>query len=327
MQTRRQFIATTGASVVAAGLTGIVPPAEAAQRRKGYIVRVTSDGMLKRDRPITEVATRMLDLGIREYTGKKKAADGWASLFSPKDLVAIKINCLGKPKMSTTPEVVKAIIANLKAAGISEQRIVVFDLYGSHMRMSRYRLNNDEKKGVRYVHNKQWGYDKDWRRYDWGKVKLSEVLLRADKVISVPVLKNHALSGVTGALKNMAFGTIVNPSHFHRTNCNPGIANIYNLAPIRDKTTLIICDGAFIQYDGGPQYNPAARKPFNSVFLATDPVAMDKLIWEYLDQFRKAKRKRPLHRTRGKPVHVATAAGLGLGTDDRAKIKLIEKKI
>ena len=327
MQTRREFVTTTGAAVAAAGLVG--PGAVwAAESRKGYVVEVSTEQMLKRGRPIQEVADKMLALGIQEYAGKSKAADAWSSLFGPKDKVAIKINCLGKPKMSTTPEVVKAIIAGLKSAGVPESQMTVFDMFGSHMRMSRYRLTKGKKaEGVRYLRNKMAGYEKDWRKYEWGKVKFTNALLDVDKVVSVPVMKNHALSGVTGALKNMAFGTVINPSSHHRNSCNPGIANIYNLAPIKDKTTLIVADGAFIQYDGGPQYNAKARLPWNKLYVTTDPVAFDKLLWEYLDQLRKKKRKRPLNRGRGKPVHVATAAGLGLGVDDRSKIKLVQKTV
>ena len=327
MQSRRQFIATTGASIVATSLIGGGTEVQAANKRPGEIVRVTSDKLIgKRGRPVVETATAMVDRAVMEYLGKKKAADAWSSMFSKDDLVGIKINCLGKPKMSTHPEVVKAIIAGLRSAGVPDDKIVVFDLFGGHMRMSRYRLK-DKKGSVRYVHNKQWGYEKDWVKHPSGKVKFTQVLLRATKIISVPVIKNHALSGVTGALKNMAFGCIVNPSSHHRNNCNPHIANIYNMPQIRDKVALILCDGTYLQYDGGPQFNPAARKPFNSIFATTDPVAMDKMMWQYIDEFRKARRKRPLSRSRGKPLHIATAAGLGLGTDDISKIKVTEKKL
>jgi uncharacterized protein (DUF362 family) len=325
MQSRREFIATAGAGVVGVTLAGRILPAEAARAERGRVVRVTTDQMIKRGRPIPEATQKVLDRAMQEFTGKSKVADAWAAHFSPKDLVGIKINTLGKPKMSTTPEVVNAIIAGLKSAGVPEEKIVVFDLYASHMRMSRYKLSN-AKKGVRYVNNKMWGYEDKWRKHPSGRVKFTQVLLKADKIISVPVIKNHDLSGVTCALKNMAFGCIINPSAHHRNNCDPGIANIYNLEPIRQKVALIICDGAFIQYDGGPQFNPAARLPFNSLYITQDPVALDKLMWEQIDALRKEKRKPPLAKGRGKPVHIATAAGLGLGTDDRAKIKLVEKK-
>jgi uncharacterized protein (DUF362 family) len=282
--------------------------------------------MINRDRPVTEVAQKMLARAIQEFTGKKKAADGWASLFSPKDKVGIKINCLGKPCMSTSPEVVKAIIAELKGAGLTEQQIVVFDLFPSHMLMSRYRLQPSAAKGVRYVANRAYGFAPEPTVHPSGKVKLARALLEVDKVISVPVIKDHAQSGVTCALKNMAFGCINNPEAHHRNGCDPGIANIYNLPAIKEKVSLIICDAAFMQYDGGPQCKPAARVAMSSLFVARDPVAMDTLAWEEIDSRRKAKRL-PLLARRRVPKHIATAAGLDLGTDDRAKIKVVKVKL
>lgn len=328
MQTRRDFMVSSSAALLAAGLTSIEKPSWAGAGKPGHgrIVRIIDEQMIKNDRPVLDEAIRMLERGICEFTGKSKPAEGWSSIFSASDMVGIKINCLGKPKMSTTPEVVDAIVAGLKSAGVKEDRIVVFDLFGSHMTMSRFKLR-DKDQSVRFVHNKQWGYEEEWRTHPSGKTKLTNILLKADKVISVPVFKDHALSGVTCALKNMAFGCVINPSAHHRNMCDPGIANLYNLPPIREKTALIVADGAFIQYDGGPQSTPAARLPFNSLFLTTDPVALDKMAWEYIDELRKKNNKPLLDKRPNKPVHVATAASLGLGTDDRAKIKLIEKKL
>jgi len=334
MQTRRQFLATSSASVavtsasVLAGaalgpLTAVAAPAKSAS---GHVVQITDDRLTKNDRVDPAVAQPMLSRGLQELTGIKKPADAWASLFSAKDLVGIKINCLGKPCMSSTPEVVRAIIAGLVSAGVREDRIVVFDLFGSHMQMSRFRLQPSEKS-VRYVHNKQWGYEDEKREVaSGGRVQFSKVLMQADKIISVPVIKDHALSGVTCSLKNMAFGCIGNPSAFHRESCHPGIANIYNLPPIRDKVRLIVCDAAFMQYDGGPQCKPAARLALNSLFLTADPVAMDKLAWELIDERRKEKRL-PLVGKKREPKHIALAAGLGLGTDDRSRIKLAKPRM
>ena len=331
MQTRRDFL-VTAATAVAAGagthpLLADAAPSAAPKVRalRGHIVQVTDETMTSKDRPVVAVAEKMLARAMVEITGKRKAADAWASLFSPKELIGIKINCLGKPCMSTTPEVVKAIIAGLKSAGVPESQIIVFDLFGSHMLMSRYKLQPSDK-AVRYLHNKMMGYEDEWRTHPSGKVKFTQALLKADKIISVPVIKDHALSGVTCALKNMAFGTIINPSAHHRGGCDPGVPNIYNLAPIKEKVALIICDAAFMQYDGGPQCKPGARLATNTLYLTHDPVAMDKIAWELIDARRKDKRL-PLLAKKREPKNVATAAGLGLGVDDRAKIKVVKAKV
>jgi len=54
--------------------------------------------MTKGDRPILEATQRMLDRAMQEYCGKSSVADAWASRFSDKDLVGIKINCLAGPR-------------------------------------------------------------------------------------------------------------------------------------------------------------------------------------------------------------------------------------
>ena len=156
----------------------------------------------------------------------------------------------------------------------------------------------------------------------WGKA-----FLEVDKVINVPVIKDHDNSGVTCALKNMAFGCINNPEAHHRGHCDPGIANIYNLPQIKDRTVLTICDAAFMQYDGGPLCKPAARVAMNTVFVATDPVALDTLVWDEIDKRRKDKGMKTLDKAKRAPKHIATAAGLGLGTDDHAKIKVAKVKL
>ncbi len=331
MQSRRQFIATTtaGASLVAAGMAGGIPEAQASGKRHGEIVRVTSDKLIgKRGRPVQETANQMLDLAMTTYMGKKKVADCWSALFTKDDKVVIKINCLGKPKMSTNPEVVKAIIAGLKAAGVPEGNIVVYDHFGGHMRQSRYRLT--KKKGAVRYHgrDKKKGFEKKDRKHASGKTRLATVMLWATKIINVPVIKNHSLAGVTGALKNISHGCVINPQRHHRKNCDPHIANIYNIPELRDRVALIVCDGTYLQYDGGPQFSAGARKPFNSIFVTKDPVAMDTMILQYVNEFRKAKRKRLVGKGKyALPTHIATAAGLGLGTNDPAKIKVTEKKL
>jgi uncharacterized protein (DUF362 family) len=331
MHSRRDFLVGAGSSALAAGAAHLLgePRAHAvATVTRGHVVQIV-DGRLtaaKNNRPVEAIAKQMLARAIVELTGKKKPEDAWAALFSAKDTVGIKINCLGHPFMSTTPEVVNAVIAGLRSAGVVDDKIVVFDHFGGQMRWSRFPLR-DAAGAVRYVHNKQWGFESAWRSLPAGKTKLSQVLLKVDKVVSVPVIKDHDLAGVTCALKNMAFGCIVNPGAHHKNGCDPGIANIYNLPEVKDRVRLIVLDGAYMQYDGGPKHNAAARVPLSSLYLTTDPVALDKLAWEKIDELRVAKRLRPLHKARRNPTHIATAAGLGLGTDDRAKIKVLKAKL
>jgi uncharacterized protein (DUF362 family) len=101
---------------------------------------------------------------------------------------------------------------------------------------------------------------------------LSDILLGSDYVISVPVLKDHNFSGVTFSMKNF-YGCIDSPSSLHGGYCDPGIPALYSRDEIRLKCKLIIGEALLLAYKDGPATAPQFRA--NSIFIGTDPVAMD----------------------------------------------------
>jgi len=76
------------------------------------------------------------------------------------------------------------------------------------------------------------------------------------------------------ALKSM-FGAIHNPNKYHSNCGDPYVADVYALAPIRQKVGLHICDGLNGQYEGGPSFMPQWMWPFNGLLVSRDPVALD----------------------------------------------------
>ena len=115
--------------------------------------------------------------------------------------------------------------------------------------------------------------------------------------------------------------------------CDPMVAEIYALPPIRDKVRLILADAFNIIIDGGPKGNARGQRKLHSVFAAIDPVAMDRTAWSIVDRFREAARlpkldEKPLARrgAKGRPRHVVTAERLGLGTADPKRIDHVVKR-
>ena len=112
---------------------------------------------------------------------------------------------------------------------------------------------------------------------------VSKTLTRTcDAVISLPVLKDHGITGVTLALKNF-FGAIHNPNKYHTNAGDPYIADIHMFEPIRRKLRLTIADAITAQYEGGPSYMPQWSWPFNGLLVSQDPVAMDYTGWRLID--------------------------------------------
>jgi hypothetical protein len=143
---------------------------------------------------------------------------------------------------------------------------------------------------------------RDDRRF---RSHLSMIVSRMiDKMITLPVLKDHRSAGVTFALKNMSHGMNNNVARSHISGiahgfgpagkvlgpnqCNTFIPHAVSQQRLRDKATLHILDGLIGVYEGGPgpwnaTWGTWRRK---SLFFATDPVAMDHVCWDILDRKR-----------------------------------------
>lgn len=76
-------------------------------------------------------------------------------------------------------------------------------------------------------------------------------------------------------------------------------------------------------YDKGPlDKDPKTRLPYGAVLVATDPVAMDTVGWQLVDQLRKDKGLKSLKDSKREPRYIRTAGELGLGVADPGAIRL-----
>src|ERR1700733_15812308 len=82
------------------------------------------------------------------------------------------------------------------------------------------------------------------------------VTRRVNKLVMLPVVKDHGSAGVTGALKNMSHGLVNNVARSHSTPdtnaCNQFIPQVVAHPILRKKCVLQIMDGIRAVYQGGP---------------------------------------------------------------------------
>jgi len=344
---------------------------------------------IKRNR---EAIQAMLARGMKELVADSgNEVEAWRAFFKPGDRVGIKVVPVGRPDSISSPELVQEVIAGLQSAGVRARDILVFDRYENEFRICKYpdilpdgvhweceSVDYDEQQ-VRLdgqlvgqgSSNKSSGYDrdvyreiplcapehdpKDDRRF---RSHLSKIISRKiDKMIGLPVLKDHRSSGVTLALKNLSHGSVNNVCRSHIStwdaarvpyasgmtinNCGLFIPSVVSLPEIRQKSVLQILDGLVATYEGGPgSWNATfATWNRNSLMFATDPVAMDHIGWMIIDEKRKEKGWKPVaqmgleghHRLlkvgdrripseqfqMRQPEHISIAARLGLGTFPR----------
>ena len=98
---------------------------------------------------------------------------------------------------------------------------------------------------------------------------------------------------------------------------------LYNHPIVTSRVRLHITDGFKIMYDRGPlDRDPKTRIPHGAVYVATDPVAMDRYGWKVVDDERKERKLKSLADVKREPKYIKTAGELGLGVFDINKIRV-----
>ncbi|MDO8683166.1 MAG: DUF362 domain-containing protein [Armatimonadota bacterium] len=325
---RRDFLrqaAITGVAI--AGTTGVGSTLAAALGEKpatisgkSRVVSVTNKDVINLNGGIEPGAVKkMLGQGIARLAGTKSESDGWKKYFKPSDVVGVKINCLFGKGASTHPEVVDAVVAGLISAGVKPGNIIVWDRSTGDLVKCGYTINTDGA-GPKYCANDgEWGEE-----YELGSFKGKLTTILTDKItalVNIPILKNHGIAGITCALKNH-YGSFHNPGQYHGDGCNPYLADINALAPIKDKTRLVVVDAIRPLADGGPQLKNAKMLwDYHSLLVSADPVATDYIGWQIIEKRREELGLEPLTQP-AKWLAAATARGIGFS--DPEKIELIK---
>ena len=270
-------------------------------------------------------ALALLDKAMQSFFDCDSPIEAWKRVVRPGEVVGLKVNCLAGRGNSTSVALVEAICERLQQAGIAQKDIVVWDRLTSDLEHGGFRIGSRRDR-IRYVGNDAAGYEDELATFGSAGSRLSRTMTRtANAVINLPVLKDHGIVGVTMALKNL-FGAIHNPNKYHLNVGDPYVADVYMLPPIRQKVRLTVCDAITAQYEGGPSFMPQWTWPFNGLLVAKDPVALDSVGWQIIEQKRAEKGMKSLKAAGREPAYIATAAGARrrLGTNDPQRIRRVE---
>ena len=133
------------------------------------------------------------------------------------------------------------------------------------------------------------------------------------------------MAGISGCLKNLAFGSVDNTRRFHGKPiyCNPAIAEILEHKVLKDKLVLNIVDGLVASFDRGPTYHAESAWNYGSLFVGADPVILDVLVLQTVNQKREELELGSVSKLAN---HINTASVLGLGTNtlDQADLRRVE---
>jgi len=336
--------------------------AEHGSRKAGAVVEVFHPGSVRGGNVDPAAVAAMVDRGLPELVGAPGAIDAWRSLFAPGDVVGIKVNPVGRPLALSNSALVSVVVEGLRNAGVRPRDIVVFDRFRRQLRAAGYL--RDLPTGVRWDGpSEDWdpvqldldGYDRDvycelpitdpdvHDPHD-ERTRRSHLCLllsrNVDKVVNLPVLKDHGVAGVTLALKNMSHGFFNNVARSHHARgadaCDRFIPALCALPQVRSKVVLHILDATRAVFDGGPVAIAQTVWAHRTLYFATDPVALDLVGRAAIDAKRVAMGLRPVEHARAhghveaepavgplrQPRHIELAAELGLGVADPDRIDL-----
>jgi hypothetical protein len=307
-----------------------------------------------------DVVREMLTRGICTLTGDATPEDAWKRFFTPADVVGLKVSCGGYPYCISAYEIVAEVVRQLTTLGIPPGNVYVYERFQNQMDQCNYAAHLPE--GIHSVaaetanrHADNAGYDPftyieaDFFGEDDTRSNMMRLVSeRLTKIINIPNMKDHRAAGVTGCLKNIAYGSFSNVARTHykgRSHTYSFVGALASVEPLRSRTVLQIMDGLRGVWHGGPfaRTNKYVFYP-KRILMGTDPVAIDRLMRDVIDQKRtelgalsifnrspeKMRTDQATERNQGpdvdiifrEPEHIEYASTLGLGVADRTKISI-----
>lgn len=205
----------------------------------------------------------------------------WEKYIKGKNIV-LKVNAMWDklyPSCTTTPMVVEGVIKTvLSLKKFKDAKITIVDantvsfmdagksfkVQGMNKLTEKYPVKTVNLSRTKYktISYKEATILK--------KIKISEVLLNADTIITIPVPKTHAYSGMTGALKNQ-WGCIHELRHNYHLVLHPAIVDINKF--LQKKLTFMVMDALFAMEGKGPKNGIPVH--VGHILASSDPVAMD----------------------------------------------------
>ena len=310
-----------GRAAEALALPGPPPGARSAPSRPLVAVARRQGMRLAGDALDAAKLREALGAVVARAAGEATPVDALRRLFRPSDVVGIKVNCIAGRGLSSRPEVALALANWLQAAGVSADRIVIWDRTERELRDAGFAPSRGP--GVKVL-----GTDTDYdpKVREWGPSGscFARVLVEdITALINLGVLKDHGLAGVSVGMKNW-YGAVHNPNKLHSEGCNPFIPHLAAYPLIHDKLRLTIADGTTGQCHGGPGRAPRWAWPYQGFLASTDTVALDAVGWRVIEARRQEVGLRTLAEEGREPRYIADAHKLGLGVADPGRIEVVE---
>ena len=205
----------------------------------------------------------------------------WEKYVKGKNLV-LKVNVVWDkiyPSCTTTPMVIEGVLKVIKnSQKVKPEKITIVDTdTAAIMRADiSFKIQGIEKMAKKYgaktvnLSQTEFKIIPFKKALVLHKLKISRVLLEADTIITMPVLKTHSYSSMTGALKNQ-WGCIHDLRHNFHMVLHQAIADVNNF--FKNKITFALMDGLFGMEGKGPKTGKPRKVGY--ILASPDRVSLD----------------------------------------------------
>ncbi|MEO0795109.1 MAG: DUF362 domain-containing protein [Verrucomicrobiota bacterium] len=266
----------------------------------------------------------------------------------------IKVFTQAGPGLMTPPNLTRAVIDALERRGFSRSMLFIVD--GTEQRLrecgylpSRQGLGDDTFYDVPVlpldttsgITQDLWFYDSNLpsrermaRAISSGRGFSFEedpddrksflpttLFMEADFWINLPMAADSEALGISGALANATLWNVTNNQRFFLSPANAPVAaaEIAAIPELNEKWVFSILSLERYQYVGGPRFNAFYTQREKRLWLSSNPVALDYLMWRRLV---KGRRSANYDVPAGEPALFEYASTLGLGPYRLNELKL-----
>lgn len=269
--------------------------------------------------------------------------------------VGIKVNTRSGRGLSTSLQLLRAVIETLEARGFERESILIVDYSAHQLRQAGIMPSISSDLGhfegcPVYALDSELYYDVDWF-YDSplppsmnqepqllgglgrGSSALEEGAKERKSFLAAPLLfdvdfwvnlavgvDDEAL-GVDGALANATLWNVSNSQRFlgNEATASSAVAEIAAIPELSERMVLHFISLDRYQYIGGPRFKSRYSRSEPLLWMGSDPVAIDRLLYDRMNKHRLLDgfpEITPL------PRQLPFAASLGLGVYDKSRIRV-----
>jgi uncharacterized protein (DUF362 family) len=190
--------------------------------------------------------------------------------------VLIKVNLVSHNLYPTTthPEMIEAVYEQIKS---NASEIICGDGHGVDVPSKKIEnhpiLQKCKELGISFINFYEHSFKKIKSSRGYA-IKVSEIPLQQDFIISLPILKDHFIVNLTNALKDK-FGYLSKTErikmHTKVKSISKGIAELNTVL----KSDIIICDALKVLVKAQEFRHGGIEKNLGFIFAGIDPVALD----------------------------------------------------